>query len=104
MKSHNLIKTTIDELINKLWTKREVDSEEYTQTKLWFPVPNPAVSKQILALPRKTVSIFVNLVTGHNWLNYHNVKIHQDGSPLCRLCQLYDDKTTIHVLTECEVL
>ena len=54
---------------------RWTDSENYRQTKIWLPVPNLAVSKQIVALPRKTLSTVVNLITGHNWLNYHNVKI-----------------------------
>ena len=84
-------------------SKRWTESSDYRQTKIWLPALNLAVSKQIVALPRKTLSTVVNLITGHNWLNYHNVKIHQEGSPLCRLCQL-EDETAIHVLAECEVL
>ena len=93
----------LNEIVQKLWSKRWTDSDNYRQTKIWLPVPNLAVSKQIVALPRKTLSTVVNLFTGHNWLNYHNVKIHQEGSPLCRLCQLHDE-TAIHVLAECKVL
>ena len=97
--SYNNLKTKINELVQNLWSKRWTDSSNYRQTKIWLPLPNPAVSKQIVALPRKTLSTVVNLITGHNWLNYHNVKIHQEGSPL-----LLHDETAIHVLAECEVL
>ena len=56
------------------------------QTKIWFPWPNPGKSMHLLCLGRQDLSVMVQFLTGHNYLNYHHSKIHSDTSPKCKLC------------------
>ena len=101
--SYGKQKQDIDQIIRALWTDRWKSSADCRQTKIWLPELNKQLSKQLTELPRKTLSTVIHLLTGHNWLNYHNFNIHQEESKLCRLCGL-ENETSTHVLAECEVL
>jgi hypothetical protein len=82
------------------------------QTKLFFPDPNPAIWKGIKALNNLLptyLSRIVRFITGHSFLNQHEVLVqrgrddldHPDAS--CRLWE-EDAETPEHLLIECPVL
>ena len=45
----------------------------------------------------------VQLITGHNMLNYHKHVINKDIDPLCRLCR-EENEDSFHLIGECPVL
>ena len=45
----------------------------------------------------------VQLLTGHNYLNYHQSKVYPDTDDTCRLC-MEDAETAWHVICECPAL
>ena len=55
----------------------------------------------ILKLTRKQTSLYVELITGQNNLNYVQSKI-KEISPECRFCE-EEDETFPHILNECPV-
>ena len=66
-----------------------------------------SLSRELLkTYDRNTYSCFVQLMTGHNFLNRHNSLVagceaEEDG--LCRLC-LEDEETSFHIFAECPAL
>ena len=45
----------------------------------------------------------IQIISGHNNLNYFENKICKDVNPLCRLCG-EEDETAFHLIGECPVL
>ena len=54
----------------------------------------------ILDVPKNDIRIVVQLVTGHNHLNYHKHKMGLIPNATCRRCGR-DDETSLHVLSQC---
>ena len=51
------------------------DHTEVSQTKIWFPSPNPKASKLLLSQPRHVFSRFVRFATGHCFLRYQRALV-----------------------------
>ena len=97
------IKSKLNQAFQKKWVVEWQKSIECRQTRIFFPTPNPKQSKNLLVFGRKKLGQLVQLITGHNWLNYHQHKICQDIDPLCRLCK-EDSETSWHLIGECPAL
>ena len=83
------------------WNARWCSSDEFRQTKIWFPVVNKKISDILLKLDRRTLGDMIGIFTGHNRLNYHQSKIDAEKSPICRFCG-WDDESSWHLIGECE--
>ena len=60
----------------------------------------PNVSKVLLRLGRKDLSIMGQAITGHNRLNKHESKVNSEIDPTCRFC-MEDEETAWHVVGQC---
>ena len=64
------------------------------------PVTNSAKSKMLVKMDRKQLSSCIELITGHNRLRYHESRMSNEVSPLCREgCKV--DETSWHIVCEC---
>jgi hypothetical protein len=101
-----------DRLRNLDWKREWHTRLDCRQTKLVFPDPNPAIWKGIKALKNLSptyLSRIVRFITGHTFMNQHEVLIqrgrddldHPDAS--CRVCEELAE-TPEHLLIECPVL
>lgn len=96
-----IAKKKISDAMYKKWSQRWKSSTEFRQTKLFFPEIDRKKSEILGKLDRKTLSLMVQVLTGHNRLNYHESKVNtmqEDSS--CRFCQ-WEDETSWHLITEC---
>ena len=90
----------IEEATRQLWDQRWTQSTECRQTKQWFPVTNSSLSKKLMRTSRHQLGQIVQLVTGHNFLRYHQNLINNDINPLCRMC-CEADETSYHIVCKC---
>ena len=92
------------------WTTRWHHNEPCRQTKDFFPFPRPALAYDIMRSNRVQFSILVQVISGHNFLRYHQFLINNDddeyvANPQCPLCQKTGSRqTTFHILAKCEAL
>ena len=68
---------------------------------MFYPAPSKQKTKEVMNLTRKQTSLYVELITGQNNLNYIQSKI-KEISPECRFCE-EEDETFPHILNECPV-
>jgi ribonuclease HI len=101
--SYNGLRKQLMERHYAIWKIQWTDRPDCRQTKLWLPEPNRKLSRDILRLDRKTLSIIVQLITGHNYMNYHQAKTDPSVDPECRFC-LEDDESSQHIVAECPAL
>lgn len=87
------------------WEKEWVAHKTCRQTKLWFPAPNPGLSRKILHLEREQIGQLIRWLTGHNFLRRHCQIVDPDTyqGNKCRLCRL-DSETAEHIIAECMAL
>jgi len=93
---------TINEIIkftNTNWNTYWNGRIDCRQTKLWFPSPNPKISKEILKFNKMDFGTMIRWFTGHCFLARHEAIIHNED-PTCNLCFL-DEQTPWHLLKEC---
>lgn len=94
------------------WKKEWQARTDCRQTKLFIDGPEPKIWADIKALRHKEVSATVRFLTGHTYLNRHNVVIkykvrgqaadtHEEAT--CRLCE-EDEETPAHLVTTCPAL
>ena len=86
-----------------LWSDRWSARPDCRQTKLWFPDIDRRRSFEYLRLSRHRYSLMIQIITGHNFLRYHQGLV--DGAEdeddyLCRFC-LEDDETSSHIIADC---
>ena len=98
-----IIKNQIHRSFMKLWNTEWKAIKECRQTKIFFPELNPKQSEFLILLGRKMLGQTVQLITGHNMLNYHRHVISKDLDPLCRLCG-EENEDSFHLIGECPVL
>ena len=85
----------------KKWTKAWKSYDQARQTKIWFPIPNPKKSYQLLTRKRNDLGKLVQFFTGHNKLKRHkNIQNAVDDPHSCRLCY-EDEESSFHVIAEC---
>lgn len=81
------------------WSEYWANRPDCRQTKLWFPLPDPKKSAEILNLNREDFGLSVRWLTGHCYLKRHQALLH-GGEGICFLCDEADE-TPWHLLTEC---
>ena len=96
-------KQQIKNAVVKIWNHEWNSISECRQTRQWFPTLNPKQSNNLRNLNRKDLSVLTQLLTGHNFLRYHESHICKDVSPLCRLCK-EENETSFHLIGKCPVL
>ena len=85
------------------WTARWQARPDCRQTKQWFPSVDKHQSQRLMHLDRDTLSIMVQLITGHNHLRRHSALVDPDEESECRLC-LEDEESSFHIVAECPAL
>jgi ribonuclease HI len=97
------IKSKIYNYQLKEWTQRWQGINEARQTKIFFPEPNPKVSKKLLTYDKQTCGKLFRWISGHSFHKYHNHITNPDAfsSPICRLC-LSGKEETSHLFAHCE--
>ena len=86
----------------RAWNLKWANSLQCRQTKIWFPKINRNKSEYLLSKGRLQLGLLVQIITGHNRLNYHESKI-SGIDPTCRLC-LEEEETSFHIVGECPAL
>ncbi len=92
-----------EDMISK-WTERWQSTDEYRQTKVWYPSPDLPKSDQLLKLARTTVGRTVRFLTGFAFLLRQSAIVEQSRNPplrdvSCRHCG-EDDETPIHIICD----
>ncbi len=82
------------------WTKIWKNLDQARQTKKWFPEPDLGMSSKLFTLDRYAFGQMVQVITGHNYLNYHQNNLGRVSSPLCRYCQEANEESW-HIIKEC---
>ena len=94
------LRTKVVEHWNEWWKSRL----EYRQTKHFFPEIDQKLAKSLVKFKRKSFSIMVQLITGHNFLRRHS-SIVLNGYPCedsgCRHCD-QDEESSFHIFARCE--
>ena len=86
------------------WTQRWASLDEARQTKIWFTRPDKALSGLVTQLNRSDLGLFVQMVTGHNRLKYHESLVNQKPSEAsCRFCSEAPESFW-HLAGECDAL
>ena len=86
------------------WRDRWTSIDEARQTKIWFSRPDKALSSQITLLNRSNLGLFVQMVTGHNRLKYHESIVNRKPNEAsCRFCNEAPESSW-HLIGECDAL
>jgi hypothetical protein len=96
----SLVKNTLERELIRLWQERWDSEDRFRQTKLWFPKIDHETSKWLFKLDRCSYGHIIQIVTGHNYLNYHLFNCKKVENPSCRYCD-EDNETSWHLLAEC---
>ncbi|XP_075168262.1 uncharacterized protein LOC142240444 [Haematobia irritans] len=88
-----------------LWKRRWASSVGCEQTKLMWDDNNTRNSEVLMSLQREDVRSMIGIITGHNTLGKHMVRIGLASDDICRWC-LDPDATedSFHFLCQCPAL
>ena len=103
--SSSSIRADVCEAISAQWQKYWDEDCPCRQTKMFYPKIKKIKKGNITLLNRKTLSIVVQLFTGHNHLNRHETIIQHKWPDMqyadCRYCKL-DEESSFHVFAQCD--
>ena len=85
--------------IYKEWEIRWTDENRFRLTKEFYPLPSKIKAKRTMNLTRKEMTLWIEIVTGQNNLNYIQSKIY-NITDQCRFCE-EEEETFFHLLIEC---
>ncbi len=102
-KSPAQVRNTCRGLLYDKWTLAWQGEPTCRQTKQWFPKASIDHVRGILSLDRETISVVVQMLTGHNYLRRHNVIVGDAEDDQCRLC-MEDEESSFHIIAECPAL
>jgi hypothetical protein len=99
------IKSKIRSYLYKEWTERWQGINEARQTKIFFPTPNPKISKQLLLYDKATCAKLFRWISGHSFYRYHNFLTTPTlfNDPTCRMCGQGNEENN-HLFAYCEGL
>ena len=100
--NYSAIKTMIRNSSMKAWINHwENETLTCSQTKLWNMFPSPDLSKQLLdSLNRHDLSLIIQCITGHCFLNRHMYLVGKSFTKFCRFCH-EDHETPWHLIGWC---
>jgi ribonuclease HI len=84
------------------WTNRWQSINEARQTKIFFPKPNPKLSKQLLSYDKTTCATLFRWISGHSFHRYHNsiTTPNTFTDSFCRACNQARVETN-HLFAHC---
>ena len=94
------LKLSIHNWSMRVWGREWSSSESCRQSKLWFPVLSIDKSRIIRQLSRQELGLFVQFITGHNFLRRHQNLVTLRGEVVCRLCG-GDVEDSEHLFSSC---
>ena len=94
------MKSTLWTNIYKTWENRWIAEQRFRLTKMFYPHPSKTRSKNIMKLNRPQMTLWAEIITGQNNLNYVQSKIYNNIDPTCRFCE-EEEETIPHILMEC---
>lgn len=100
---YSAYKLAVKERLYRIWEQRWQARDDCRQTKIWFPSPTNERAKDLLKLDRDKLSVAVQFITGHNYLNYHMNKIDRSNESTCRLCRA-GEESAWHLYSTCDGL
>jgi len=90
-------------LHNQHWARWRGLGSTQRQARELILGPSLSAETGILSFHRTQSRVMIGLLTGHNTLRRHIHLMGVTNSPLCRRCRV-EDKTSAHILCECEAL
>ena len=97
-----IAKTAILHKFRDLWRSQWQAREDCRQTKFFRPKAGVS-SLDLLTKSRKKISMFTQIMTGHNFLKRQESLVQGTTDSECRLC-LEEEETSIHVFFQCQAL
>ena len=94
---NKIVKQSLIVKWNQLW---QLDPTKYNQTKYWFPKIDLGQSEKFIKLDRKIFGQMVQIITGFNYLNYHQNNLGRVPSPTCRFCDA-GREDAVHIVNHC---
>ena len=96
-------KKDIYHAMEKEWLDRWNARSDCRQSKMHWAAPDRYASVALLHLTREEIGATIQILSGHNFFNYHREKLGKVESSLCRLCGADTDETesSDHLLREC---
>lgn len=80
-----------------------ISTQRYEHARSFIKQVNPAITEQLLRMPKRNVRIITGIVTGHCKLNSHLANMGLRDDPDCDLCGI-SRETAKHILCECVAL
>ena len=91
----------ISNAMYKKWNQRwKSNPEDFKATKIFFPELNKKRADSLMKLDRYTLSNMIQIISGHNRLNYFEWKLDPMNNATCRFCQ-WEDETAWHLIGMC---
>ena len=97
------IRSQIERSSVEVWNKQWKEAQAYRMTKQFITVTDKARSKIICQETKYKVSKLIEILTGHNHLNYMKYKRQEEPNALCRLCE-EERETSHHLLILCPAI
>ncbi len=94
-------KWRVKDLFYDKWKTRWSDLSTCRQTKFWLEDPG-CLGDALARLDRLTLSLALQAITGHNYLNYHH-NMGNSSEQICRFCGESREEF-IHLACECPAL
>jgi ribonuclease HI len=95
-----LIMNTLLAKLYEDWAEEWQDDKTCRMTKQFIVKPDKEMSRHALNYSRSKMRRLLEIITGHNNLNYFQQKIDALQTSLCRFCE-EEDETFFHLVTEC---
>ena len=100
-KSNAWIKQMVNTRVYREWSESWNNLKMARQTKQFYKFPSYSKANKVMKLNRFDLTRFINIVTGHNRLNYHMSLVNKgETSDQCRFC-LMEKETFFHWATDC---
>lgn len=97
-----VLKMEITKWENSMIQQNWISSKSAKQSKL-FITPSKQKTSRILGLNKRSLNIYIGLITGHCPSRYHLKKLTRSQTDICRLCDC-EVETSKHLLCECGAL
>ncbi len=98
----SLSKQLVKKIFTTKWTEHRKDIPTCRQTKYWIETPG-SLPHWVIRVSHSTLSLILQALTGHNYLNYHEKIVGNIHSDCCRFCRDKHEEF-YHLTRECNAL